>query len=84
MFLEISRGYIPDSCSQATMSSLVVMLPRGHRVKVPTNPNMALLAIKVIILSFSQFQDTAFLCNYLTYNFRILPALFRLSDNIRL
>jgi len=28
------------------MSSLVVMLPRGHRVKVSTNPNMALLAIK--------------------------------------
>jgi len=28
------------------MSSLVVMLPRGHRVKVATNPNMALLAIK--------------------------------------
>ena len=33
------------------MSSLVVMLPRGHRVKVATNPNMALLAIKVTILS---------------------------------
>ena len=30
-----------------TMSSLVVMLPKGHRVKVATNPNMALLAIKV-------------------------------------
>ena len=29
------------------MSSLVVMLPKGHRVKVATNPNMALLAIKV-------------------------------------
>ena len=29
------------------MSSLVVILPRGHRVKVATNPNMALLAIKV-------------------------------------
>jgi len=28
------------------MSSLVVMLPRGHRVKVATNPNMALLSIK--------------------------------------
>ena len=34
-------------CGQATMSSLVVILPRGHRVKVATNPNMALLAIKV-------------------------------------
>ena len=33
------------------MSSLVVMLPRGHRVKVATNPNMALLAIKVTIHS---------------------------------
>ena len=54
------------------MSSLVVMLPRGHRVKVATNPNMALLAIKVTILyyfafglisrfflSMITFQDTA-------------------------
>ena len=51
------------SISQVTMSSLVVMLPRGHRVKVATNPNMALLAIKVILLCFLQmsvitFQDT--------------------------
>ena len=38
------------------MSSLVVMLPRGHRVKVATNPNMALLAIKVTLLFSLQLQ----------------------------
>ena len=42
------------------MSSLVVMLPRGHRVKVATNPNMALLAIKVIVLLFLQLCDMTF------------------------
>ena len=47
----------------ATMSSLVVMLPRGHRVKVSTNPNMSLLAIKVVMANF--------IFNCLMKNFRI-------------
>ena len=52
------------------MSSLVVMLPRGHRVKVATNPNMALLAIKVIILFSLQlvwFQSTVFSLLMITF-----------------
>ena len=48
-----SQIYMVITCNNfrdyliVAMSSLVVMLPKGHRVKVATNPNMALLAIKV-------------------------------------
>ena len=31
----------------ARMSSVVILLPKGHRTKVSTTPNMSLLAIKV-------------------------------------
>ena len=46
IYMVITCNYYRDF-SIVAMSSLVVMLPKGHRVKVATNPNMALLAIKV-------------------------------------
>jgi len=46
------------------MSSLVVMLPKGHRVKVATNPNMALLAIKDTACAKKGFDPQMFTLEY--------------------